>query len=97
MANFIVFTVDHGEQQTFVDVTNANNHDTALATVLNHRDYCCYGVASADLNVLALNWQNGKNVAAVPEPSGIGLLLLSLAVASGCVLGRHGRCHLAGD
>lgn len=45
MAKFIVFTVDHDEQQTFVDVTSAESAAAALATVLKHRDYCCYGVA----------------------------------------------------
>ena len=45
MANFIVFTVDHDQQQAFVDTTNADSGDTALDTVLKYRDYCCYGVA----------------------------------------------------
>ena len=45
MAKFIVFTVDHDEQQAFVDLTSAGSRDTALATVLKHRDYCCHGAA----------------------------------------------------
>ena len=45
MANFIVFTVDHDQQQAFVDLTSAGSRDTALATVLKYRDYCCHGVA----------------------------------------------------
>ena len=39
MATFIVFTVDHDQQQAFVDITNAESGDTALGTVLKYRDY----------------------------------------------------------
>ncbi len=55
MANFIVFTVDHDQQQAFVDLTSAESRDAALDTVLKHRDYCCHGVAytSAELRQLA--------------------------------------------
>ena len=55
MSRFIVLTVDHEEQQTFVDVTEAAGRDAALQTVLEHRDYCCHGVAytAAELRELA--------------------------------------------
>jgi len=55
MANFIVFTVDHDEQQAFVDMTNADSGYTALGTVLKYRDYCCHGAAytPADLRRFA--------------------------------------------
>ncbi len=55
MANFIVFTVDHDQQQAFVDLTSAASRAAALATVLEYRDYCCHGVAytPADLRRLA--------------------------------------------
>jgi hypothetical protein len=55
MANFIVFTVDHDQQQAFVDLTSAGNRGAALAIVLKHRDYCCHGVAytPADLRRFA--------------------------------------------
>lgn len=45
MAKFIVFTVDHDEQQTFVDFTSADSRTVALATVLKYREYCCHGAA----------------------------------------------------
>ena len=45
MATFIVFTVDHDQQQAFVDLMSAGSRDAALDTVLKHRDYCCHGVA----------------------------------------------------
>jgi hypothetical protein len=45
MATFIVFTVDHDQQQAFVDSTSAGSRDAALDTVLKHRHYCCHGVA----------------------------------------------------
>ena len=55
MAIFIAFTVDHDQQQTFVDITNAGSRAAALATVLKHRDYRCYGAAYTpdDLRQLA--------------------------------------------
>jgi hypothetical protein len=55
MANFIVFTVDHDQQQAFVDITNADSAYTALGTVLKYRDYCCHGAAYTpdDLRQLA--------------------------------------------
>jgi hypothetical protein len=48
-------------------------------------------VGAADLNALALNWNRGvaaaaSSPAAVPEPSGIALLLVGL-----CALARHAR------
>ena len=45
MAKFIVFTVDHDEQQAFVDVTSASSRAAVLATVLKYGDYCCHGAA----------------------------------------------------
>ena len=55
MSKFIVLTVDHDEQQTFVDVTEAASPDAALETVLKYRDYCCHGAAytPAELRELA--------------------------------------------
>jgi hypothetical protein len=55
MANFIVFTVDHDQQQVFVDLTHAGSRNTALGTVLKYRDYCCHGAAytPADLRRFA--------------------------------------------
>ena len=47
MARFVVFTVDHDQQQAFVDFADASSADAALETVLNYRDYCCHGVACA--------------------------------------------------
>ena len=45
MPNFIVLTVDHDEQQAFVDFAEARSPEAALGTVLTYRDYCCHGVA----------------------------------------------------
>ena len=45
MSRFIVLTVDHNEQQAFVDYADAGNHESALETVLKYRDYCCHGMA----------------------------------------------------
>ena len=55
MAKFIVFTVDHDQQQAFVDTTSAGSRVAALATVLKYRDYCCHGAAytPADLRRFA--------------------------------------------
>ena len=55
MSRFIVLTVDHDEQQTFVDVTEAASRDAALQTVLDCREYCCHGAAytPAELRELA--------------------------------------------
>ena len=45
MPKFIVFTVDHDEQQTFVDFVEASTEENALSQVLDDRDYCCHGAA----------------------------------------------------
>ena len=45
MSKFIVLSVDHQQQQAFVDVTDATSHDVALETVLRYREYCCHGAA----------------------------------------------------
>ena len=44
MPKFIVFSVDHEQQQAFVDFTQAATTEAALATVLKYRDYCCHGM-----------------------------------------------------
>ena len=55
MSRISVLTVDHDEQQTFVDVIEAPSHDVALQTVLDCRDYCCHGAAftAAELHEIA--------------------------------------------
>ena len=60
MSRFIVLTVDHEEQQAFTDVTEAASRVAALQTVLEHRDYCCHGVAYtvAELHELADRSEN---------------------------------------
>ena len=45
MPKLIVFSVDHDEQQAFVDFAQAASREAALATVLRYRDYCCHGAA----------------------------------------------------
>jgi hypothetical protein len=45
MSKFIVFTVDHDEQQSFVDFTKSSTSENALSQVLHNRGYCCHGVA----------------------------------------------------
>ncbi len=45
MSKFIVFTVDHDEQQAFVDFTEAATDKNALTQVLDDRYYCCHGAA----------------------------------------------------
>lgn len=55
MSRYIVFSVDHDQQQAFVDFAEAGRRDAALETALKRRDCCCYGAAftSAELRVLA--------------------------------------------
>jgi hypothetical protein len=45
MDKFMVVTVDHDEQEAFVDPVAARNRNTALETALEHRMNCCYGAA----------------------------------------------------
>lgn len=43
--SFIVFTVDHEAQQTFIDFYAAFCADDALDFALNDREYACWGLA----------------------------------------------------
>jgi len=45
MSQFIVFTVDHDEQQAFCDFAKASDADSALMHILDEREYCCHGAA----------------------------------------------------
>lgn len=45
MPKFIVFTVDHDEQQAFVNFVEASTDENALSQVLDDRAYCCHGAA----------------------------------------------------
>ena len=45
MSKFIVLSVDHDQQQAFIDFAEAGSRDAPLETVLKYRDYCCHGVA----------------------------------------------------
>jgi imidazolonepropionase-like amidohydrolase len=45
LTNYAVFTVDHDQQQSFVDFAQADNPESALGGVLDKRDYCCHGEA----------------------------------------------------
>lgn len=55
MSKFIVLSVDHDQQQAFVDFAEAGSRDAALETVLKYRDDCCRGVAytAAELREIA--------------------------------------------
>lgn len=61
MCRFVVFTVDHDEQQVFVDFVEAGSHNAALEVVLECRDYCCHGAAftPAELRGLANRSETG--------------------------------------
>ena len=45
MTRFVVFSVDHDEQQASVDFVTASTHEDALGKVLDERQYCCHGQA----------------------------------------------------
>ena len=45
MSPFIVFTVDHDEQQAFCDFAGATDAESALMQILAEREYCCHGAA----------------------------------------------------